>query len=122
MSLYGPIQSDHDFLDRAMKFYDNPSCFTLDEFMTDLNGPVRIKRYLKKYHNSDEVNIRKLINQFVVFYNCFGSAATQLFLYKVREAEYMAIAIPIMAYLGWVIPEYDTSEVNNRIIRDLLEL
>jgi hypothetical protein len=116
------IKDDHDFLQRAMKAYDNPSAISIEEFNKDLYLLVNIKKFIRKYHSKEEVNVRRLVNYFVVFYNCFGSDATDLLFYKMPEKEFRAIAIPIMSFLGHATSDIPDDDINTSIIQDLIEL
>ena len=95
----GMITSDHEYLDLAMKSYDNPSCITLDEFMSDLNQYINIKKAVRKYHQ-DNSTLRKLVNHVVIYYNCFGNSGTDLLMYKTTEPDILSVLIPIILYLG----------------------
>ena len=93
------IKNDHEYLELAMRSYDNPSCITMDEFTNDLNQYVSIKKASRKYINDNTV-LRKLVNHVVIYYNCFGQAATKLLLYKIHEDDILSVLIPIIMYLG----------------------
>ena len=103
------LKNDNEYLQLAMKSYDNPSCITLDEFTADLNQYINIKKACRKYTN-DSIILRKLVNQVVIYYNCFGQSATKLLLYKVHEPDILSILIPIIMYLGRTD---DTIEMKN---------
>lgn len=117
-----PIVSDHDFLCRAMRSYDNPSCITTDEFNRDLYTLVTIKKTLKKYHAGADVNVRRMVNYFVLVYNCFGKEATNLILYKIKEPELLGIVLPIVAFLGYEVIGHISCDLNTSIIQELLQL
>lgn len=116
------IKDDHEFLDKAMKAYNNPSCITIEEFNRDLYLITNIRKSIRKYVNQEEVNVRRLVNYFVVLYNCFGATATELLLYKIEEVEFVAVIIPVISYLGWGTSDLPESEINTSIVQDLIEL
>ncbi len=116
------IKDDHEFLDRAMKSYNNPSCITIEEFNRDLYLITNIRKAIRKYVNQEEVNVRRLVNYFVVLYNCFGGTATELLLYKIEETELVAVIVPVVTYLGWGVSDLPECEINTSIIQDLIEL
>ncbi len=93
------IKNDHEYLTLAMRSYENHSCITVDEFMKDLNLYISIKKNLKKYI-SDFTILRKLVNQVLVFYNCFGKSTDKLLFYKIQDDELLSILVPILAYLN----------------------
>lgn len=116
------IKDDHDFMVLAMKSYDNPSCISVDEFNKDLYTITSIKKYIKKFNSGEEINVRKLVNYFVVFYNCFGNTATDLLMYKLDDNQYISVMVPIIAYLGRGIINIPIEEINTKIIQELLQL
>lgn len=117
------IKTDHEYLEIAMRNYDNPSCITLDEFNRDLNQYIHIKKTIRKY-NQDKCILRKLVNQIVIYYNCFGQAGTDLLLYKIREPDILEILIPIILYLGRSTQTFETISVtlNIDVIKQLNDL
>jgi hypothetical protein len=117
------IKDDADFLSVGMKAYDNPSCVTTEEFNLDLSQYIYIKKNIKKYL-VDDTNLRRLVNMVVVYYNCFGSSATDLLLYKVPEQEFREILLPIMTYLGWYDDQIASLNcpLNISVINQLVEL
>lgn len=104
------ITNDHDYLEVAMKAYNNPSCITVEEFHRDLNQYIVIKKAVRKYH-IDNTKLRKLVNQVVIFYNCFGKYGTDLLMYKTPESDVLEVLIPIIMYLGMT-----TTSVENKMI------
>jgi len=117
------IKSDHEYLELAMRAYDNPACITLDEFNRDLNQYIHIKKTVRRYYSDDTI-LRKLVNQVVIYYNCFGAAGTDLLLYKIHEPDILAILIPIIVYLGRTTESVDCLSVslNMDIVSRLSEL
>lgn len=116
------IKDDHDFLATAMKAYDNPSCITVDEFNRDLYMITNIRKSIRKYLNAEEVNIRLLVNYFVVLYNCFGSKATELLFYKITEKEHKAVMIPIITFIGRAGADVPVEDINTSIVQELMAL
>jgi hypothetical protein len=106
-----------------MKAYDNPSCLTLDEFNKDLNQYIHIKKTIRKY-SQDNTILRKLVNQIVVYYNCFGQAGTDLLLYKIKETDILQILVPIILYLGRSNSTIETVNIslNIQVIKQLNDL
>lgn len=117
------IKNDHEFLEHAMKAYDNPSCITLEEFNKDLNSYIFIKKTARKYVQDND-KLRQLVNQLVIFYNCFGHTGTDLLLYKIKEADILAVLLPIILYLGWSTQSMDELEIelNTNVILQLSSL
>lgn len=114
------IKTDAEYLEVAMKSYDNPSCLTLDEFTRDLNQYIHIKKTVRKYHQ-DASLLRKLVNQVVIFYNCFSVRGTDILIYKITEPDILAVLIPIILYLGRSNQAMETMSValNTETIKQL---
>ena len=117
------IQTNHEFLDIAMKSYNNPGCITIGEFNRDLNSYVFIKKGIRKYMQEPD-RLRSLVNQLVIFYNCFGTIGTDLLLFKIVEEDILAILLPIILYLGRSTPSVDALNItlNIDVISHLNEL
>lgn len=117
------IKSENEYLEIAMKAYDNPSCITIEEFNRDLNQYIHIKKTVRKYHQDNKI-LRKLVNHVVVFYNCFGNSATELLLYKIKEPDILEVLIPIILYLGRSTYDLETLNIslNIEVIKQLNDL
>lgn len=117
------LKNDHEYLETAMRAYDNPSCLTVDEFNRDLNQYIHIKKAVRRYH-VDNSTLRRLVNQLVIYYNCFGTTGTDLLLYKTKEIDILEVLIPIIMYLGRSTQTVDVVSVtlNMSVITQLSEL
>ena len=91
--------NDNNYLLFAVKYYDNPQSVTKEDFYEDLKRFKWIKRLLKKYKTTGELNAHLLINHFIVLYNIFGDAATPLLFYKI-DYEFWNIVKTFIVYLG----------------------
>jgi len=70
----------------AIQNYDNPTCLSDDEFVDDLKQLRTMKRMMSRYLNGEESNLRLLINNVIIFYNCFDHhAATKMIQFSVDE-------------------------------------
>lgn len=74
--------NDNNFLIFAIKFYENPQSSTREDFEEDLKKFKYVKRWLKKYHESGEMNTHLLLNHIIVIFNCWDDAALALLFYK----------------------------------------
>lgn len=75
---------ESNFLLYAAKYYDNPSCTTIDEFIEDLNRFKYIKRLLNRYELTGELKDRLIMNHLIILYNVFGEATTKMLFYKLK--------------------------------------
>jgi hypothetical protein len=114
------IKDEKEFLAVAMKAYDNPSCVDVTEFESDLRKIQYCKKLLRKFHTNEDPNFRLLLNNLIVFYNLFGSAGTELLLYKVKEEALRQILIPFVIYLGHATDQLLDMTIN--IDKEVVEL
>lgn len=102
--------NDVNFLNYAMRHYDNPECKSIDEFQEDLNRTKYIKRLFRKYTTTGELRERLLLNHIIIFYNVFGiEAATGILFYKLEE-EFWSALKTFLVYLNY-FPENDIEKV-----------
>ncbi len=99
--------NDDNFLLFAIKYYDNPTSTTQEEFQEDLKRFKYVKRWLKKYHESGEMNSHLLLNHIIIIFNCWNDAALPMFFFKI-ESKYWAYLKSFFVYLNRV-PEFPQS-------------
>ena len=58
-----------NFVFFAIKNYENPSSSTQEEFDEDLNRFRYVKRWLKKYDETGEMNAHLLLNHIIIIFN-----------------------------------------------------
>jgi len=112
-----------NFLLFAIKHYENPTASTQEEFEEDLKRFKYVKRWLKKYHESGDINSHLLLNHIIVIFNCWNDAAIPMFFHKIEE-EYWSYLKSFLIYLER-IPEYPETSLHyiasdDRLVR-LLE-
>lgn len=119
---------DKNFIQRALKSYENPSCISLNEFQEDLQRFSYVKKILTQYANTGEINERLLLNHIVICFNLFGAEALLFLLYRVEEKQW-GFLFPFLILLNRLpeqIPEYgiNTSDVelDQQIINKLRNL
>ena len=109
----------------AIKYYDNPSAVTKEDFLDDLRRFKYIKRLINKYLKNGEVKLHLLLNHIITVYNVFNEAATPLLFFKM-DKEYWSIIKSIMIFLErYPAVETDTLKkipINEQIIKELKSL
>ena len=109
----------------AIKYYDNPSAVTKEDFLDDLRRFKYIKRLINKYLKNGEVKLHLLLNHIIIVYNVFNEAATPLLFFKM-DKEYWSIIKSIMIFLErYPAVESDTLKqipINEQIIKELQSL
>ena len=112
-----------NFLLFAIKHYENPTASTQEEFEEDLKRFKYVKRWLKRYHDSGDINSHLLLNHIIIILNCWDDAAIPMFFHKI-ESTYWTYLKAFLMYLGRIPDQPVTSlhflPVDERIIR-LLE-
>ena len=87
-----------NFLLFAIKFYDNPTTSTQEEFDEDLRRFKYVKRWLKKYHESGEINSHLLLNHIIIIFNCWQDAAIPMLFHKI-DSHYWSYLKSFLMYL-----------------------
>ena len=109
----------------AIKYYDNPTAVTKEDFLDDLRRFKYIKRLINKYLKNGEVKLHLLLNHIIIVYNVFNEAATPLLFFKM-DKEYWSIIKSIMIFLErYPSVESDTLKqipINEQIIKELKSL
>ena len=100
-----------NFLLFAVKHYENPNASTQDEFEEDLKRFKYVKRWLKKYHESGEINSHLLLNHVLIIFNCWNDAAIPMLFFK-TESDYWSYIMSFLVYLNRV-PGYPQTSIDN---------
>ena len=120
--MYETINADNVLM-YAIRHYNNPHCEGEKEFEDDLKRFKYIKRLLRKYHDTDILKERLLLNHIIVLNNVFGvEASTTLLLYKIQP-EYWPTLKSFLIYLN-TITEEELSHIdeNEKVIEILRKL
>ena len=103
--------NQNNFLLFAIQNYDNPHCTTQDDFNEDLKKFKYVKRWLKKYHETGDMNSHLLLNHIIVIFNCWNDAAIPMFFYK-TETEYWSYLKSFFIYLNR-LPAYPHTDLHD---------
>jgi hypothetical protein len=114
-----------NYLIFAIRNYENPQAVTQSDFLEDMRRFTYIKRLLKKYKNTGDLNINLLINHFIILYNVFGDAATPLLFFKI-DRDYWCVLKTFIIFLQR-LPEYpktfvDSIQLDSTCLKALQEL
>ena len=70
----------------AAKYYDNPSCLSVEDFHEDLARFKYIIRLLRRYRETGIVQERLILNHIISIYNVFDiKAATRMMFYRIDD-------------------------------------
>jgi hypothetical protein len=108
--------NEDNYLIFAIKNYENPQASTQEDFLEDMKRFKYVKRLLRKYKNTGELNTHLLINHFIILYNIFGDAATPLLFFKL-DSDLWSVVKTFMVFLQR-FPEYPKSVLHNVNIDD----
>ena len=100
---FDELNSDN-FIFFAIKYYENPNSSTKEEFEEDIKRFKYVKRWLKKYHLSGDINSHLLLNHLIMIFNCWGEAAVPMLIHKI-EREYWPYLKSFLEFMNR-IPEY----------------
>lgn len=103
--------NSNNFLLFAIQNYDNPHCTTQEDFNEDLKKFKYVKRWLKKYHETGDMNSHLLLNHIIVIFNCWNDASIPMFFYKTEE-KYWPYLKSFFIYLNR-IPLYPHTELHD---------
>ena len=95
----------------AISNYDNPTASTQDEFDEDLNRFKYVKRWLKKYDETGEMNSHLLLNHIIIIFNCWHDAAIPMLFYKIHP-QYWTYLKSFIVYLNR-LPEFPNTDIHD---------
>lgn len=94
----------------ASQNYNNPECIDIEEFKEDLARFKYLKRLLRRYEVTEDLQERLILNHLIVLYNVFGiEACNKMILYKIDKNHYHIIK-PFLVYLHY-LPENDMVDI-----------
>lgn len=103
--------NNDNFLLFAIKHYENPRSSTREEFEEDLKRFKYVKRWLKKYHETGDMNGHLLLNHIIIIFNCWGDASIPMLFHKINRT-YWAHLKSFILYLNRM-PEFPQTEFHN---------
>ena len=90
----------------ASQHYNNPECTDVEEFKEDLKRFKYLKRLLRRYEQSGDLQERLILNHIIVIYNVFGiKAADRMMWFKV-EPEHYSVLKTFLVFLNYIEEDY----------------
>jgi hypothetical protein len=109
MKLFDEL-TEENFTLFASKHYNNPQCLDIAEFEDDLARFKYVKRLLRRYKQTNELQERLILNHLIIIYNVFGiPAANRMCFFKI-EKELWPVLKTFLVYLNY-LPENERVEV-----------
>lgn len=94
----------------AAKYYDNPDCLDIEEFKQDLSRFKYLKRLLKRYELTGDLQVRLILNHIIVLYNVFGiNPCNKMMWFKINN-EHFHVVKPFLVYLNY-LPDNEGVEI-----------
>ena len=104
----------------ASQNYNNPECLDIEEFKEDLSRFKYLKRLLRRYELTEDLQIRLILNHIIVLYNVFGiEAANRMIWYKI-EPEHWTYIKPFLVFLNYLPVDEKVEIPLDPLIVDLL--
>lgn len=104
----------------ASQHYNNPECTSVEEFKEDLSRFKYLKRLLKRYEQTGDLQERLILNHLIVLYNVFGiKAANRMMWYKVEEAHWPVIKT-FLVFLHYLPEDYKIEVPLDKVVIDRL--
>ena len=86
----------------AAQNYNNPECLDVEEFKEDLARFKYLKRLLRRYELTEDLQVRLILNHIIVIYNVFGiESANKMIWYKI-EPEHWTYIKPFLVFLNYL--------------------
>lgn len=90
----------------ASHHYNNPECTEIEEFKDDLRRFKYLKRLLRRYEMTGDLQERLILNHIIVIYNVFGiKAANRMMWFKVEEEHFSALKT-FLIFLHYLPEDY----------------
>jgi hypothetical protein len=104
----------------AAQNYNNPECIDIEEFKEDLSRFKYLKRLLRRYELTEDLQLRLILNHIIVIYNVFGiEAANKMVWYKI-EPEHWTYIKPFLVFLNYIPVDEKVEIPLDPLIVDLL--
>jgi hypothetical protein len=114
--------NEKNFLLYAAKFYENPACHSVEEFLEDIKRIKYIKKSFSRYETTGEIKERLVLNHITILLNVFGPVCLpRILFFKMRE--HLRYLKPFLILLN-VLPEeiYNIGKDSVTFITDDIEM
>ena len=86
----------------AAKHYDNPECLDIEEFNQDLSRFKYLKRLLRRYELTGDLQERLILNHMIVIFNSFGNEAALNILDLKLDDKHWPVIKSFLIYLKYI--------------------
>ena len=122
IKLFDTLSKDNFELFAAQN-YENLQATEVDEFRDDLNRFKYLKRLLRRYSTSGDLQERLILNHIIVIYNVFGIEAANKMLWFKTDEEHYSVIKPFLIFLKTIKnDEYTDIEMDKKVIERLRDI
>lgn len=115
--------TEENFALYAAKNYQNRRCLSTAEYEEDLARFKYLKRMIRKYISSGELQERVILNHIIVIHNMFGIEAGKEMCFFRMEKELWPILKAFLSYLNYLKEdEYTQIEADSAVAEALARL
>jgi hypothetical protein len=102
--------SEDNFLIYCARHYDNPQCYSTEEFIEDLKRIRYIKKLITRYIDSGDLKDRLILNHIIILHNVFSADHLSRILYLKMKSQFKYVK-PFLLLLN-ALPEkiYDIKD------------
>jgi hypothetical protein len=106
------LLTEDNFLLYAAAHYDNPQCFSTEEFLQDVNRFKYLKRLISRYQKTGLLKTNLLLNHIIIITNLFGPEATVRMIF-LKCSDQLDCIKPFLVALN-ILPDilYNIGEIN----------
>jgi len=97
------ILNHENFLLYCAKYYENPNCYNVKEFLEDLKRIKYIKKLFTRYLKGGELKERLILNHIIILNNMFGAEHLVRILFLKLDKEHWPLVKPFLILLN-VLP------------------
>ena len=117
------MRYDDDFMKYCLDNYQTP-LFTREEFDSDLNKIIILKKMFKRYLTNGNINERLVLNNIIILINVFGIYPTNVILFYRLEDCFHPIIKSFLIYLdvfkdNSYTKDIDEDPIIQRLLTDL---
>jgi hypothetical protein len=95
--------TNENYLIYCAKYYDNPQCYSTEEFLEDLKRIKYIKKLITKYIETGDLKHRLIVNHLIILNNVFGAKHLPRILYLKMKKQFFYIK-PFLLLLN-ILPD-----------------
>ena len=106
--------NDENFFKEVLK---NSDCVSLKQLKSELRLASLINTMINKYKKHDKINVRLLLNYFIIMYNQFGKFSSNILVFMVDTRNY-DVLFTFLDYL-FILPEKIEGIRVNSINKDI---